>query len=469
MNHDDLHGAFDDLARRGAADQADRLRRGDGISADRVTSVARSHRRRRAAVASVAGFALLSGAAVAGTTVLDRPAPPQPAAPSPTSPSPVTPSPTASAPPRTVALPQGDPSLPFGTCGSLAGAVPPLPVDDRFEVALEIVTDRVATGQPLAVSVGSVVDHDTMPLLSARRTDGPQIALLRDGVVVAVSTTGVPPGPDLGWTLTDLENYAGSTINDWYAPVTCAAAGQEAVPAGVPLPDGTYTLQAWAEVVDLGDDRSVLDGGYGLTDAAIAGGTHAIALADPVSVVLEGEVADELALTPNADAALVEPAAVDWPSCGGPAPVPSPALSFRLTTSAPGTPVRLADLGQVSATWEYVGPGRVLYNEGGSTWLTLVRDGVVVGTNFVHWDSSGPMIWGSGLPITSDRLGTVALEGCGEDGNLSPDTLAPGEYETYVHAFLLPREYQLPDGSVVAADAGSWTHVYAEPFTLVVD
>ncbi len=97
MNEDDLRSAFDDLARRGADEQAARLRRGDGLPAGWIAAAARRRRRHRSAVGVVAGLALLAGVAVAGAVAVGLPGPVPPATPTPAPPSPTTqPTPTGS-------------------------------------------------------------------------------------------------------------------------------------------------------------------------------------------------------------------------------------------------------------------------------------------------------------------------------------------------------------------------------------
>jgi outer membrane protein assembly factor BamB len=89
MNEHDLQSAFDDLARRGADEQAERLRRGDGLSAGRITAGAR---RRRTVVGVVASLAVLGGVAVAGGVAgaLPTPVPPATPTPAPEQPTPTT-------------------------------------------------------------------------------------------------------------------------------------------------------------------------------------------------------------------------------------------------------------------------------------------------------------------------------------------------------------------------------------------
>lgn len=84
MNEHDLHDAFGDLARRGADDQAGRMREGAGLSAERVTSAAGRRRRRRAATGTVTGVVAVTSLVLAGSALADRPTPQPADTPSPT-------------------------------------------------------------------------------------------------------------------------------------------------------------------------------------------------------------------------------------------------------------------------------------------------------------------------------------------------------------------------------------------------
>lgn len=471
MNEHDLHGAFGDLARRGADDQAERMRRGAGIAAGDVVRRASRGRQRRAAGVSVTTLAVL-GAAVLGGVAFGRAPEPQPAVPVPSpttsapAPTPSTPAPTPSeTPARGTVLASGDPSLAFGACGSLATSPTALPLDDRFGAHVEITSDRVLTGQQVAVDTW--VDMGTSaPAIAALPTAGATIAVVRDGVVVGMSSSGTGSVP--AWQLAHRDLGGVPSARDWLAPVTCAPESQPDVVAGEPLPAGSYTLQPWAEVVDLGDDEEVpSDGGLVESDVLAALGEHRIVLGDPVPLVIEGEDATTMAPTPHVGDALTPVPPVDWPTCGQPAPTPSD-TSLRLTTPASGTRVALADLSTVPATFEYVGPGKLVYREGGWGWLTLVRDGIVVGTSFTSWDSVGTNVLGSGIPRTAERVGPEGLVACsGTDPGL-PE-LPSGEYQAFVHAFLAPIAYVLPDGTTTPGlGTGDWTFVVSDPFTLVV-
>ena len=369
-------------------------------------------------------------------------------------------------------LPVGDASLPFGACGSLVTATPSYPVDDRYHAVVALETDEVPSGEAVPVQTFISSDEHGMPLLSAVPASGPQIAIARDGVVVAVSTTGTAGHEDLGWQLRDEENYAASSVSDWLAPVVCASEGQSGISVGAPLPAGTYTVLPFAEIVDLGADRSVLEEGYDLpADADLSTvGTHGTALGGtPLTLVISGDDAEALAPTPYADAHLVPVPDVGWPTCGAPAPVPTES-SLRITTPASGTTVAVQDLDEVASRLEYVGPGRMIRVDGGR-WATVVQDGVVVGTSFSHWDGGYAGVLGAGLPSEASTS-TAGIEACvGDEDGDAP--LTAGSYTVFLHAFVLPVEYQLPDGSTVDASVGGrtgqWTFVYADPFTLVVD
>lgn len=102
MNEHDLQRAFDDLARRGADEQAERLRRGDGLSAGRITAGAR-RRRLRTTAGVVASLALLGGVAVVGAVAVGLPTPVPPATPEPSAPAPTPTAPTPTATPTPTA------------------------------------------------------------------------------------------------------------------------------------------------------------------------------------------------------------------------------------------------------------------------------------------------------------------------------------------------------------------------------
>lgn len=117
MNEHDLHASFGDLARRGADDQADRMRTGRGLSAPDVVHRATRARRRRAGVTALTGVAAVTGLVLAGSALAHRPQP-QPA---------VTPTPEVTRPaPSPTPTPDPEPTATSGTDdgeGAGAGAV----------------------------------------------------------------------------------------------------------------------------------------------------------------------------------------------------------------------------------------------------------------------------------------------------------------------------------------------------------
>jgi hypothetical protein len=96
MNQHDMHAALGDLAQRGADEQAERLRRGAGLSAPAIARRSAHARRRRTAVTAVTGVAAVAGLVLAGSALADRPDPQPADTPTITHPTPA-PSPTPSA------------------------------------------------------------------------------------------------------------------------------------------------------------------------------------------------------------------------------------------------------------------------------------------------------------------------------------------------------------------------------------
>lgn len=452
MNHDDLQGAFDDLARRGADDQADRLRRGDGISADRVTSVARSHRRRRAAVATVAGFALLSGAAVAGATVLDRPAPPQPAAPTPSSSSTPAPAPA----PTGTTLPSGDASALLGACGSLAGAPTDLPRDDRWTVAFQLADAEVAVGEGLPVSTRLDVNlpPDWAPIgigHGVYQDSGPAFLVLRDGVVVG--TTDLYG--DIAAPLTSYSVAAGasSASYDGTLPLTSCLDGGA-------LPAGEYALVGTMPVLPLGDDDSVVDeiGSDGVDAVAERrGGAWRRTVSEPQPfVVVPGGDAPPASAEPEID----ERAIVAAPECGQPY-APSTGSMLTLTVQPPASVAAGATV-QVPATFSYDGPGRFRAQLQLASRFWAIRDGIVVGAS--------PELPGAyyaavdlGQGSRADVSGDLELRACSGD-----EPLAAGTYTVVPAVELSGIEIRTAAGTQ-PLDPHLTGALTAAPFTLVVE
>jgi hypothetical protein len=463
MNHDDLHGAFDDLARRGADDQADRLRRGDGISTDRVTAVARGLRRRRAAVASVAGFALLSGAAVAGATVLDRPAPPQPAAPTPTwSSTPVpssTPEPPPTATPTGTVLPVGDASLVLGACGSLLDAATDLPRDDRWTVASRLGDSEVTVGSSLPVSTRLEVDlaPDWAPIGHGNgvyRDSGPEFLVARDGVVVA--TTDLYGDVDAPLTWYTIAASATSATYEGSLPLASCVDGGA-------LPAGDYALVGTMPVLPLGDDGSVVDeiarDGVDAVAARHAGEWRR-AVGDPLPfVVVDGEEPSP----PAADAAVDDRAIVPAPACGAPY-TPSEGSMLTLSVQPPSSVVA-GTVPEVPAALGYAGPGRFRAQVQITAGFWAVRDGVVIGATPVRGGASYAVVdLGAGSHVAVS--GDLDLRACAGDHPGEP--LEPGTY-TVVPAVELSGIELRTTGGTQPLDLNAAEAVTAEPFTLVFD
>ena len=456
MNEHDLHGAFDDLARRGAEEQTGRMGRGDGISAERVTAVARRVRRRRAAVTAVAGFALLGGATVAGATVLDRPAPPQPAVPAPV-PSPSTtpePAPTSTA----TVLPTGDPALPFGACGALATADPTAdaPLDDRWSLSTVLAAPDAAAGGGLAVSTRIDVNlpGDWSPIgigYGIWPGSGPQFLVLREGVVVGT-------GDLYGDVPAALESYdvsasASSAAFQGLVPLRSCADGRA-------LPPGDYALVATSRVLPLGDDPSVAEE-LATAGAEAVAARHPDAWRRAVGAALEFAIVDgDPGSLPPAQA-VVEPGIVPGPTCGAPLASSEPGL-LTWEVMAPAR-VPYGSAPDSAGALGYAGPGRLRAGVETTPAYWAVQDGIVVGgppgTSGAYY---GVVDLGRDRPL--HLTGPVDVRACA-DGWPGDEPLAPGTYTVVPSVLVSGAEVRTPEGT---RDLPSGV-VTGKEFTLVVE
>lgn len=113
MNEHDLHGAFGDLARQGADDQAARMRRGAGLAAGDIIRRAARGRQRRAGASAVTGVVVVAGLVLGGSALTHRPEPQPADTPSPTATRPApAPSRTPAPAPTPTSAPTSAPSLP---------------------------------------------------------------------------------------------------------------------------------------------------------------------------------------------------------------------------------------------------------------------------------------------------------------------------------------------------------------------
>ncbi|MDQ0375184.1 hypothetical protein [Cellulomonas humilata] len=401
------------------------------LPVDRITALARRHRRTRAAwtVAGAAAAVVL----VAGTAFALLPDP-TPAPPAVTSTPTPTPTPTVTSP-TSVVLPTGDPALPFGTCGALVDAAPAYPVDDRL--VAWVVPDAPTLLAGGTLPAGGVIDRapDSGFLASAVPDGGPRVAVLKDGVVVG--TAGFYPAT--------YDVMAGRSGNDgeltsFRGPlelVVCDPGDGRPATVGRPLPAGTYELRPWASVVTYDDlqepPAELFQEPRTLDQAAALGGTRATAVGEPVTITVTGEAETQPPL-PGSDVALDRTTFAATPACEGPAPV-APVRSAMLdlqvfpaaTVLAAGSPLH------ATATVLYTGPGRFRAFGYYAVEYWVVRDGVVVGTTVQPNDAFSSMDLGAGAVLGFADAERV-LTSCRTDGG-SPlstgDPLPAGEYTVY--------------------------------------
>jgi hypothetical protein len=443
---DDLRTTLTDLARAGADEQRDRLRQHRGLDAAAITLRAGRARHRRTATTAGISIAAVTGLLLAGAALVDRPDPQPAVTPSPTATTTPSPSPSASATPAVV-LPTGDPSLPFGTCGSFADAAPAAPLSDVATVQTRVDEVAVAAGERVPVSASIWSTGGAVAL--AEPTDGVRYAVLADGVVVGTAdqhatTTGT-------WSI--LDDLGGPrTHGDRIGLTVCAAPDQPAVTAGAPLPAGTYTLLPWAEVASLsdGDAARAADQAGTFDDLVGSDGTLVTITGSGTTLTVTGS-AEAVEVRPGDSRPVQEPAVVTEPQCGAPAPTPTPAGDLTLTFDAATT---TADL-------RYTGPGRaraVAYVYF-SQWA--VQDGVVVGGSWTETDGDVAVDLADGPGhVFSD---TAELTACPAYGTVP---LPAGEYQVYAGVVLTVSDRVLPDGSIEPSGTSTW--VISEPVTRTI-
>ncbi|WP_147795333.1 hypothetical protein [Cellulomonas sp. Y8] len=462
MNEHDLNAALGDLARRGADDQAARMRDGDGLSAGRVASVAGRRRRRRTTVASAATLAVVGAAVVAGAALGSAPEP-QPAAPRPTATSTPTPASTSPAPAPTATsgdagtLPAGDPTLPFGACGALADAVPDVPFDDRWSIATTLASPEAAVGGGLQLTTRIDVDipQDWSPIgvgTGIWPGSGPELLVLRDGVVVGTGDLygDVPAGLE-GY---DVAASAHSAVYQGLLPLVSCTDGR-------PLPAGQYALVPTSLVLPLGDDPAT-------AERVRTEGADAVAAQHPDAWRRVVGASLDVVVVDGRPGRLPDPvesddrAIVPEPSCGAPL-VPSAGRMLTVDVLAPGT-VRSGVTGSSAGALTYAGPGRLRAAAQTSPAYWVLQDGLVVG---------GPpaMTDGDHAVVDVDRSAPLAIAGpmdlraCDAWGTPGDAPLPAGEY-TVVPAV------QVTGGEVRTAEGArelAWGVVTGKPFTLVVE
>ncbi|GEK20083.1 hypothetical protein [Cellulomonas xylanilytica] len=437
MNRD-LESALEELAAR--AEQSHRSRRAP-LPVDLITARARRGRRTRGAL--VAAGAAAAVVAVAGTAfaVLPNLTPVPPAeTPTPTvttSPTPTpteTPTPTPTLAP--VVLPPGNPSLPFGACGSLADAAPAYPVDDRVDVRITPATDTLSAGG--FVSAGGVIERP-MPfetyLAYAVPDDGPSVAVVKDGVVVGTASFSEVAG----------DVTAGRSGNDGEVTfftsllglTVCDPGDGGPVTAGRPLPAGTYELRPWASIVTYDGlpeaPAELFQDSLTFEQAAALGGTPATAVGEPTTVTVTGEAETQQPL-PGADVPLDTTTFAAPPACGAPAPVaPLRGAMLDLQVTPVATTLASGEPLAVTATVQYTGPDRLRFYGYERIDYWVVQDGVVVGVTVVANDAFSQYDVGSGAPLVFSEWGLVLTSCVTESGYplSTGDPLPAGEYTVY--------------------------------------
>ncbi len=461
MNEHDLHAAFGDLARRGTEEQTERMRHGDGLSAERVTAVAHRTRRRRAALTTAAGLVVLGGTAVAGTALVDTPAPPQPAAPTPSVTAPaVTPSPSPSPERTDVPLAAGDPSLVLGACGSVLGGPTDLPLDDRWTVSFSADAEvPLGHGLPVSTRLDVNLPGDWSPIgigYGAYPGTGPEFLVVRDGVVVGT---------------TDLYGDVVAPL-DWY---TAAAAAHSAAFVGTlpltsctdgrPLPPGAYELVGTMRVLPLGDDDAVaeeirVDGVEAVAEQRGDEWRRVLSAPQPFSVVDDGTPLPE-----RADGAIDEAAFVPAPVCGQPS---TPSAGSMITLSAqPPASTTVGAAPDVPATVTFAGPGRLRTTLQVTAGFWAVQDGVVVAGPPASTDVDHARVdLGAGVSVPVP--GPLDLRACA-GGYPGDEPLGPGTY-TVVPAVALSgiQVRGVPDG-IREFSPHAFPAVTGEAFPLVVE
>jgi hypothetical protein len=452
-----------------------------------VGVIRRVHRQRamRATAYSVVGVGTAAAVVLGGIAAAQHTgrAPVAPAiVPSPTA------SPSIQATETPAILPVGDPSLPFGACGSLVGSAPSTPADSRFSIVASVAGTTVQAGAPLDVHASFHVTQSKGADVGLLPDQGPTFAVTRDGVVVGLADVfhGALTGStfySVGPAASPAEqpvDYRGSI------DLTVCSAGDGAAgrSAGRPVPAGTYVLYPFGAVTALGAAGSVENpsstGARPEDLAARPGAQHGTTLGEPITVTVTG---DAVTTQPRADDGVTT---VDLPApspqfyCGGPAPVVSDVGGFiRLDydssprTIAHGAPFSLG----VSATYE--GPGHLRAYAGPTARVWIVRGGVVVG-----WHDYGPtglslmaatpwvdLAHGTSVDVSLDGRLTpdeLTLTKCDQAGTGVRRQLDPGEYLAYPVTDMGMNKVTLPDGTQKAFGPAGAYEAVGKPIALTV-
>lgn len=465
---DDLHRALDALVQDVASSTRDRTRAGSGLRVAEMTGRAHRNRVRRTVLTSALAACAVVGVVAGGVaaTTLDRPAPVTPATTPSDSPTTTTTVPAPRSTPVTT-LPAGDPSLPFGECGSVVGAATTLPAaPDAFTYATTTSTSPEATG-------GSVIEVRSRlqagdPALAALESDaGPTLVLTRDGVVVAVVPT-YPPAAD-GSTVHAVSAGENGIVSTEFvshlAPTVCDAPGAT---AGAPLPAGEYEVRPVSEVWTTpwdGLHQELSDGVFtvGYFEPLVPL-EHAVVVGAPAVVDLPDGAADPATLVPAAPAAPVvgsrnvqDEQFDPYPDACEGTVTPGDAGGL-LPLTGPTAPVAAGT--DVELTLTSQGYGRVMLTS--QVVLRLVRDGQVVAVSGQTPVGPTDLDLGGTLSAT---VATAQWQPCGDAG-----PLAPGDYEVYPVALTGIHSVVAADGTQVAG-RGSEVELHqlvGAPFTVTL-
>lgn len=471
---DQLRRALDDLVQDVAAEQDSRARSGGGLPVGAMTARARRGRIRHTALVSAVTACAVLGVAAGGVAVAswERPEPAPAAPPTTPAPSPSTAAPVPSATPTAttpaLALPSGDPALPFGACGSLVGA--PTAAPTAGGLALELTaTPSVLGGAPVEVRTTLVATSGDVGAVAP--ATGPTVLLARDGVVVATAPTYPAGSTDdtVAFVYDDPEYASTQTFVSHVTPTVCDAPGAS---AGEPLPAGDYEAIAVTGAWTTGRDALLAVVGDGVWTAADVAGyvplVEGTVLSAAAPVRVEAQDADPAALPqapagpPSLDGLGVADDLNPYPDGCDAVVTPDPDGSLLAVTGPQGTVTAGADV-EVSTT--YGGSGRIALARG--SLLRLVRDGAVVASSQV---ASGREDIDFGSTV-STAVPTASWRTCA--GGLTTEygvALEPGTYTAYPVVTASPQGLTGPDGAEIEPRGSEVTahQLVGEPFTLVV-
>ncbi|QHT56751.1 hypothetical protein GXP71_12115 [Cellulomonas sp. H30R-01] len=451
----DLSHELRDLAARHARTLPD-----GGLAVAALTRRARRRRRARATALTVGSAAVVVVVAAAGALAL-RPAPRPAPAHTPSPSASATPAPSASATPA-VALPHGDPTAEYGTCGALVDATPTGGFAASWTTTVEIADDEVAEAGALAVDA-ALAPPDAPATIVGYPESGPRFSVVRDGVVVA-GGTDLYLGADLGVGLDPVYSEGDDTVAfTGRVDLAVCDPGDGSADVGAALPPGRYTLVAWTPVVDLGTDSwpdAVVQGTSTNAEyVAQAGLTWVVAAGPAVPFsVLAGDA--PVAQAPVAGA----PPAGSAPTCGDPAPAVTRGPLHLDRPAAPPSEAQVGEVLEVALDLRYDGPGRFRLHQYPAA-LVISQEGVVVGSTVVQWDGMTRVVdLGSGQP----RHETVfaSLTGCSTEFGEPGTSLPAGTY--LVHPVVDGNVGWIWTSESGAVRPGGSTVAVGEPFTVTV-